>query len=63
MDQDKINKAIENISKMFPKMIVNNYSGFIIIACDERDFISKMSNIRRGHNKGFYTIEQALKCN
>lgn len=51
--------AVENVQAKFPKMLVREYCGYIIIAFDELDYRCKIKNITNGEIRGFYTVESA----
>lgn len=55
--EQQIEEAINNVKHKAP--IVREFSGYIVLGQDERDFASKCRKIANGDRFGFYTIERA----
>jgi len=53
---------IEKVEKAFKgnAPIVKCYEGYMVLGQNIMDWTFKCDRIRRGHTKGFYTIEWAL---
>tara|TARA_R110001592_G_scaffold362439_2_gene676220 strand:- start:491 stop:685 length:195 start_codon:yes stop_codon:yes gene_type:complete len=56
--EKQIEKAINNVKHKAP--IAREFSGYIVLGQNERDFETKCRKIVRGDRNGFYTIERAL---
>ena len=54
----QIEEAINNVNHKAP--IVREFSGYIVLGQNERDFETKCRKIANGDRLGFYTIERAL---
>ena len=54
----QIEQAINNVKHRAP--IVREFSGYIVLGQNERDFEAKCRKIANGDRVGFYTIERAL---